>query len=169
MNIYLDLDETLIFSEVMFNSLGGEPFKFRLSGWDYFTHPRPSAYALLSLVGKFGEVKMLTNSTYPYASRINEHFRFGFTSENLITRHKYCQFVSTEWGNCDIEVPLKSIDDKDAILIDNMKPDDPGARNKMSYLGITAQRFISVPEWQGEEDTLDLDYVKDMIYDIMLA
>ena len=153
--IYLDLDETLIHSVC---GLGhGTDLNFQLDGYTYSTYLRESAGELITLAKKYGNIAILTNSVQDYARKIIFHF-FGedFTNETIITRHQYSESRTAGYGGMR-EVASCTISQPDSILIDNLYADDPGARNKMEYLGIKPERFINVSSFYGPDSGTFLD------------
>jgi hypothetical protein len=159
--IYLDLDETLIYSRFCSDykpmNVPEGAFSFKMKGNWYLTQLRPCALELIEFCRKVSTVKILTAATSRYAKTISDHFGFGFEEDDIVDRYQYCKFVHDGWsgyagGARETCVALEPVGHINSILVDNQEADLPNARIKREWLGISTDRYIQFPEWQGGEE-----------------
>ena len=87
-NIFVDLDETLIHTDLTNGDLPNEiPFvDIKLDDDIYKVSLRPGANELLFALRSLGNVFMLTRATHDYAVAMNEKFNFAFTPNRIYSR-----------------------------------------------------------------------------------
>ena len=169
MNIFLDLDETLINTqycrdsdkEYKENTMGKynaeeyEVFDFDMHGYTYMPFLRPSAAAIISICESFvgaGNVKMATAATRDYALEIVNHYKFPIKEENIYTREDiyHGDRVSEEWEG------------DNNVLIDNENffYHINGSRNKSIWLGLTSDKLYEIADFhyttRNDSDLVDL-------------
>lgn len=164
--IYLDLDETLFYTECDGRKIEADGIKSaQFPGEDtwYNSRLRPRALELIEFCRSISICRVLTVSTRDYAEHFCEEFEFGFTSEEIVTRHDHIEYIRDGWGGYgmggrETAIPLPSMEFSNAILVDNQTADLPNARNKLEWLGVDASRLVTVPEYMGKaNDPLDDD------------
>lgn len=167
--IYLDLDETLIHTEVTKDKpTSSDRIDFKIGGYWYSTKLRLGALELISFCKSIAPTKILTNSTDVYSKYISDAFNFGFKSEDIISRDDYITW-EPEWPGSVYEIACvkESINQPCAILVDNLFPFTNGAIQKMNYLGINSDRYIQISEFIGnesqEEFKKELEIIKTSI------
>jgi len=144
MNIFFDLDETLISShrpaprEDLLEYL--EPgVTLEIGDYTYYTIIRPCAQEMIdyarALVG-YNKVHILTAATHRYAQSMNKAGAWGFRDENLIAQDAFARG------------PHPSASTR-CFLIDNR----PMRKNpeKAEFIGITGApgNYLRVPDWYG--------------------
>lgn len=162
MNIYIDLDDTLIHS---INGFGRNPGKrkvIRVGEEDEVYHSilRPEAGRLLSGLRTIGAVRMLTTATREYAIAHNKTFTLGFQECEIISRHDYICTIKLAYGS--EWVPSRRNMDPGGILIDNLPINTESSRNKVAYLGIQPDRYFQIREFNGK-DPADFSSEVDLI------
>lgn len=161
--IYLDLDETLFHTCWNADGTGDKDRHwFKLDSVWYGSMLRPIAHELVDFCKEQNRVRVLTNSDFDYASYLVSHFTFGIPVEDIVSRHDYVEYVRDGGGGwmCDpreIAVLKTVINEPNAILIDNLYPDDPGAVMKMQYLGIDESRYIQIKDFHGRPFAVTLE------------
>lgn len=174
--IYLDLDETLIYTTYCGQwepELNINTQKLQLGGHWYETQERPCAKDLIESCRRFGIVKILTAATKDYAFAISHLFDFRFEEDDIVARHDYVEWVPDGWGGYGgsaRETPIAKlcVGHTNAVLVDNQTPDLPNARVKIAYLGISKDRYVVFPVWNGGEESPgfeeEYEEIKNYIY-----
>jgi hypothetical protein len=162
--VYLDIDETLIFTECSHSEPAARlgEFKFKLGSYWYYTNVRPCALDLIKFCRNISICRILTAATRDYTELICNHFGFNFDSEEIITRDEYVEWVPDEYsgfmgGALETARARGCIGHVNAILVDNQQMDMPNARIKREYLGMPWQRYIEFPEWHGGPELKGFD------------
>jgi len=147
----LDLDETLIFSDI--HEPNQKHIRFALeSGGIYYTIVRPCAKKLIeyarTLVGK-ENVFILTSATKDYAKEINRLAEFGFPDTHIISREDLALHSwPTAYGGSSTTASRFS--HLDNVLIDNLDPRYNS--DKISFLGIWPSvdtNYLQVKDYYG--------------------
>ncbi len=150
MNIYIDLDDTLIHSVY---GVGRNPGKRAVVdlGEDevYHSFLRPEALRLLSDLRGIGSVRMLTTSIEAYAKAHNDVFSLGFQDSEIIAREHYIEKIKLAYG--EDWVPVRRGTDPSAVLIDNLTPNTESSLTKCAFLGIGAEQFLQIREFNGKD------------------
>jgi len=112
--IFVDLDNTLIAAEYLYNGNGPKDAKVIKFGSErYYARLRPGALDLLKTLRSKGNVYMLTAATRDYARGWNEAFNLGFINDDIYSREDTSSYVL----NVDNKFPKKGevylIDDRD--------------------------------------------------------
>jgi len=165
--IYLDLDETLVYTEFCAQyepkviPEGAHKFNFGTDQW-YYTHLRECTKDLIEFCRNLSITKILTAATTDYVKVINDQFDLGFDEDEIITRYDYCDWVRDGWGGYfggarETCVAKECVGHINSILIDNQHHMLPNARIKCEWLGISTDRYIEFPEWNGKDEISDLD------------
>ena len=150
MNIYIDLDDTLIHSVY---GVGRNPGKRTVIQVDeeevYHSLLRPVAKELLASLRNLGPVSMLTTARRDYALAHNSAFALGFSEDEIFARDDYICKIKLAYG--EEWVPVEKGVDKNAILIDNLSPATESSRTKSGFLGIGEDRYIQIREFDGKD------------------
>jgi len=143
MDIFFDLDNTLIEASLE-QRLGGVPVDIA-SGQTAIVTVRPGVEALLAGARKIGAVRLLTASTRGYSVPIAALPELGFREDEIFARDDYMTVggFSSYGGTRDLFVE-KQNQFPGSVLIDDLHPDNPYARCKQMFLGISSERFIRV-------------------------
>jgi hypothetical protein len=156
MNIYIDLDETLIHAKLANNGNPGTRTPIKLVSSDgspqevYYSLLRPGAKKLLKTCRNlFKEVKILTTATRDYALLHNEVFSLGFEPHKIIAREDYLSQVVLAYGSTT--EPVKYNVDPNSILIDNLPRLSHPSMLKQQYLGVKAPNYIEIREYTGKD------------------
>lgn len=140
MNIFFDLDETLITSLSDISD-----FIINLEDGPYEISVRRGAKEIVEQCRLIAPVYILTTATLAYASAINEHVGFGFKDSEIFHRLSIADFrISKEF----------SLAHPKNILIDNLPPADN--ITKMAMLGIGYDRYIEVSSFYGHDIPYDM-------------
>lgn len=93
-NIFVDLDETLIHTNTTLGEIPNEFPEVQVSDDDYTykVSLRPGANELLYALRSIGNVFMLTRATHDYALAMNEKFNFAFTPNRIYSRRDVKKF-----------------------------------------------------------------------------
>ena len=171
--IYLDLDETLFHTICRrVKGTSGRTWinfddNFLGSTW-YGSQERPCAKELIAFCRSLAPTKILTTSVQDYARVFNEVFEFGFTNEEIITRHDYVNEEITSAGLANSRYSYTVINHRNepnAILVDNLYPEEN--ENKIKFLGIDKSRYIHIRDYVGGKDPAkflnEFDIIKDRI------
>lgn len=166
--IFIDIDETMIFTNV--RDPEQEHIKFTLKGdpTTYYTIVRPSAKDLIDfsrdLVG-FDNVYLLTVATNDYAKNINKLAEWSFKKKNIIARKVVYAHAnnSSMWGGGGAS--KHELSDKNNVLIDNLPPS--GNPTKMEMMGIKPENYFQVRDYYGvnNNEKKFLDDVKAFLLD----
>lgn len=174
--IYLDFDETLFHTIYTLNKPSRRTRTWlKMDGIWYGSMERPKAKEIIEFCRSVATTKVLTNSVRMYAVGFNDAFSFGFKWEDIICRYDYLDEIedgSGGWmfGPRITTIVRPSINQKNAILIDNMDPADPGALRKMEFLGIDSSRYIRIREFLGREpECFDMEFkeLKDKVMELI--
>lgn len=150
MNIYVDLDDTLIHSVYGVGRNPGKRTVVRLSEDDiYHSLLRPEAGRLLSSLRRVGQVKMLTTAIDEYARAHNKLFSLGFRDDEIIARESYITKIQIAYGTD--WVPSATGTDPEAVLIDNLPPSTESSRTKRAFLGIRDDGYFQIREFNGKD------------------
>lgn len=155
--IYLDLDETLIYTECFTTEPKRPPegaFVFKMGSYWYQTLLRDCAKDLIKFCRGISVCRILTAATRPYAKLISDHFDLGFEHEEIVDRYQYSEWIEDGWCGYGgysrgTMVSKPSVGHINSILVDNQEPDLPNARIKREWLGISPDRYVEFPEWNG--------------------
>lgn len=170
MNIYIDLDETLIHAKYSIPGHSGNPGKrtaIKIIDEDGLNHEtyhsliRPKALELLNHCRKLTKVKMLTTATRDYAILHNETFLLGFEPAEIIAREDYLVRTSLAYGTTT--EPSKRRTDPNAFLIDNLPRLAEAAMLKQQYLGIRPENYIEIREFSGKDPEIFSQELKDIL------
>jgi len=145
--IFFDLDETLIHSSFHNNKKRGLLFNEKILPFDsrlgrYVVEKRPIADKLIKIAHeKFGQdnVHMLTAATRDYAFEVIDLWGFPFKRGSVLAREDM-----SEWREDRV-----ARFHKENLLIDNQKPLEYNAEEKMKFLGIDSTRLFSISEFTG--------------------
>lgn len=171
MRIYLDLDETLIYSEYVdsFTRINKsfdywqwwmvDGCGYSMSREEFITYPRPySKEFISSLQDEYGvnNVSILTAATQDYAVQICKHFEFNIPKDQIIGRESY----TTE------RALLKNRDPKEnPVLVDNETYYDRNAKKKIRFLGGTeTTRYIQIEEFKVNKESKPEDFNHEEIF-----
>ena len=147
-NILLDLDETLIHTQIVGNKYfidENEAFniQFRLNNDPlyYLTWIRKEAQKVIDFsreVVGYDNVFLFTRGASDYAAGVNEHAKFGFTNEQILWREKWSELESfSRWEKFDA----------DNILVDNEKYVDN--MEKIVFSGVAATNYLNCRNFFG--------------------
>ena len=150
-NIFLDIDETLIYTYTYkFNEeIRNDEITLSFSDSpDLYTYVRPCAAKVIAaaraLVGS-DNVYILTTSTREYAEQVNESAGWGFKNESIFTREDlrdaYQHGVTT---------PHHKLADSNNVIVDNLPP--RYNFTKMAYIGIDTDQYLQVRDYYGTTD-----------------
>lgn len=147
MNVFWDIDETLIFTDRL--DPNQEHVKFLLHDGHYYTIIRPSSKALINYSRQlFGEnnVYVLTTATSAYANEVNRLADWGFDHSHLITREEIDShtFHTAYSGTATARHKLFN---NDNILIDNL--DFRYNHKKTNMMGILKHNYFKVQDYYG--------------------
>lgn len=163
--IYLDLDETLFHTIYTFQKPSKKKRTWlKMDNVWYGSMERPKAKEIIEFCRGLAPTKVLTNSLREYAVGFTDAFDFGFKWEDLICRYDYLDEIEDGsmgygWGPRITKIVKPSLNQPNAILIDNLLPTDEGARHKMQFLGINSSRYIQIREFLGKEpECFDLEW-----------
>jgi hypothetical protein len=157
--IFVDLDNTLIAAEPMYNSPPRDAKTIKLGKYEsYWARVRPGALDLLSKLRQIGPTFILTAATNDYACGWNEQFKLGFDTKDIFSREDTAGVAVGERlkrpsGNCYLidDLPetasntftkIKFISDIGPVKYINIKPYtgyDNQALNDNSILTIISQ------------------------------
>lgn len=151
-NIFLDIDETLIYTyPYKFN----EDFRtdeitlsFSDMSRDLYTYVRPCASKVIdaarALVG-FDNVYILTTSIREYAEQVNSRAGWGFKNESIFTRENLRDALQH-----GIVTPHPTLADSNNVIVDNLPP--RYNESKMTYIGIKQNQYLQVRDYYGTTD-----------------
>ena len=178
MNIFIDLDDTLIRS--VYDSdlrVGDNISGFTSHKFDdglVWSQKRIFTDSLLEYCRTIDpESKMLTASTSDWAYHWNETFELGFKESNIYSRHDYSveQIFTGPYGYNGVGIKWNgktlNIDRNDGLIIDNNSASNPHARDKMSFVfnKFCPLNWITISEDDGDQYVLR--DVKDRISKIL--
>jgi len=153
-NIFIDLDETLIHTDLNGEYRNDtEAEKIVIDGIVYLVKMRPGALNLLKSLRKTGNVFILTRATDDYASAMSNKFKFGFEKNQIYSREyvknwKYKELKISKGNNYLIDdLPYEENYEKIALL---------------KQLGDV--KYIKINPYYG--NSVD-NFVKDDIIDIL--
>lgn len=155
MNLYIDLDETLIHSIV---NPSPKRTKVELSnGEKFYTFLRPKALDMLKDLRNISSgVKILTSATREYAYAMNDIFGLEFIRDHIYAREDCWVEECIPYYGRDLLATKTSFDTK-GILIDNLFVTEIWSRRKMHFLGILPDRYIQIRECLGRKDPEKFD------------
>lgn len=157
MNIYVDLDETLIHAIPGYSGNPGKRTPIKIPNIDckensyelYYSLLRPNAHRLLNFCRYLTNVKMLTTATRDYALLHNEAFSLGFSESDVIAREDYLIKTTLAYGS-SIETIAAQTDPK-SLLIDNLPPNADAAKLKQQFLGIREENYVQIRDFNGKD------------------
>lgn len=154
MNIYFDLDETLIQSILGRPGMGlGKRTKITASeGETYHVLIRPLAEQMLKTAKEItgNDPRILTSSKRCYAHPVCQLLTPEIKTEHITAFEDYTFIAQTAYGGKDYVVTdIKT--DPTAILIDNLPYKDPIIRGKCLFLGIPPENCIQIREFYGKD------------------
>lgn len=158
--IFVDLDNTLIAAEYLFNGYGPKDAKVINFGSErYFARLHPGALDLLKTLRSKGNVYMLTAATRNYARGWNEAFNLGFKNEDIYSREDSGSYVL----NVDNKFPKKGkvylIDDKDLPYENTVEK-----INFIRRLALDEVKLIIVKPYYGfKNQEFSLDSIKEAV------
>ena len=161
-NIFVDLDETLIHTSGMDTITGqrgneapSSNIKIELDGVRYYPTLRPGANYLLFQLRSIGRVFMLTRAVKDYARAMNKEFGFGFTDDKIFDR-KYVK--NWKYKKPDIPKAERNFLIDDLPIIDNYE--------KIAFIKTHSGpvQYIKVPAfWGFNNESLTHEYIKELI------
>jgi len=165
MNIYIDLDDTLIHSVYGVGRNPGKRTVIQLGEDEvYHSFLRPEAGRILGELRQIGTVRMLTTATREYARAHNQTFSLGFLEEEIFSRDEYICKVQVGYG--EDWIPTQCGIDKTAVLIDNLPPNTESSRIKIKFLGIDPEHYIQIREFSGKDPSMFSDEVGEILASI---
>jgi len=160
-NIFFDIDETLIHSSYDKPCFRNDYLTLKfVEGRDLYTLVRPCADKIIqyakNLVG-FENVYILTTSTREYAEQVNAGAGWNFDVASIFTREDLRD--ATQIGTT---IPHPTLAHTDNVIIDNLPKRYNG--NKMSYIGISEDRYFHVDDYYGaHDDDLEQFFYEDVV------
>lgn len=162
MNIYIDLDDTLIHSVYGVGRNPGKRSVINISDDEtYHSILRPEAGRILQELRRIGTVRMLTTSIEAYAKAHNEVFSLGFSEADIIAREKYITKIHLAYGS--EWVPSDRKVDPDSVLIDNLSFSTESSLTKTSFLGIGESGYFQIREFDGKDPQCFTQEVDDLL------
>jgi len=150
MNIYIDLDDTLIHSVYGRGRNPGKRTVIPITEDEiYHSLLRPEAGRILRELRNIGDVRMLTTSISDYAEAHNRAFALGFMPAEIFARERYINKVLLAYGSEWVASMTKT--DPGGLLIDNLSISTESSRTKCAFLGIGEDNYFQIREFDGKD------------------
>jgi hypothetical protein len=162
MNIYIDLDDTLIHSVYGRGRNPGRRTVVNVTEDEiYHSMLRPEASRILGELRKIGNVRMLTTAISDYAEAHNRVFSLGFLESEIFARERYISKVLLAYGSEWVASMTRT--DPGALLIDNLSPSTESSRTKCAFLGIGEDNYLQIREFDGKDPACFVEEVDSLL------
>lgn len=155
--IFIDLDETLIYADMM---RFGNSTELQLSdGSKYYGVLRKTTLELLASLRSIAPCFMLTTSTWEYGMKWNDGFNLGFQKNEIYDRINIYNTVNNEYSRTDLKTTFSNAQ---SYLIDNLHIYDNKA--KLAFLSMidSAPKYFRISPYFGV-DAVAVDEHKQIV------
>ena len=168
MNIYIDLDDTLIVSaRGNKDNLANHAHFFETDGWMH-SICRPLTFPLLEHCREIAQnVRLITTSSELWAHTWNQIFNLGFSYGDIIHRDIFTHDMSLPYSsNLNRQWNGVTINDNNSVIIDNYSSGLPSPIQKMNYVfgKQNNARWIKIEEFiDNYNDHLEFKRIRSII------
>jgi len=152
MVIFLDLDETLVHAIPGRKGNPGARFVVTCKdGTTFWVRERPIAKRIIADCRALGIVRILTGSTFDYASEVCQRAGFDFEPSDILSQEAFVV------QNGEKYEPARCETCPQAFLIDNAEPRSIASKLKMQFLGIPLDRYLRFRTFRGGRESRAVD------------